>query len=60
MRAYVMTTGVVFALLTAAHLWRIVAERHDLATQPSFMAITLAAAAMSIWAFIALRRAPST
>jgi hypothetical protein len=58
MRAYTLTTGIVFALLALAHLWRIVGERRELATQPEFMAITLAAAALSAWALIALRRAP--
>lgn len=59
MRAYTITTGLVFALLALAHLWRIIAERRDLGTQPEFLAITLAAAAMSAWAFVALRRSRS-
>ena len=58
MRAYIITTGIVFALLAVAHVWRIVGERRSLATQPEFLAITLAAAAMSVWAFVSLRRSP--
>jgi len=58
MRAYTLTTGIVFALLAVAHLWRIVGERRELATQPEFVGITLVAAALSAWAFIALRRTP--
>ena len=58
MRAYTLTTGIVFALLAVAHVWRIVGERRSLATQPEFLAITLAAGAMSAWAFVSLRRSP--
>ena len=47
MRAYTITTGIVFALLAVAHVWRIIGERRDLATQPEFGAITLAAAPRS-------------
>lgn len=60
MRAYTITTGIVFALLTGAHIWRIVAERRDLLEKPDFMAITLAAGALSVWAFVSLRRATRT
>jgi hypothetical protein len=59
MRAYVLTTGIVFALLVAAHLWRVVAESARLATEPDFIVITLAAAALSAWAaWLLLRRGP--
>ncbi len=44
-----MITGAVFGLLSLAHLWRITLERH-LATDPSFILITVAAGAMCIWA----------
>jgi len=54
-----MTTGVVFGLLVVAHLWRIVAESPSLATDPSFVAITLVAALLSLWAGLLLWRAPS-
>jgi hypothetical protein len=50
MRAYLVTTGIVFALLVVAHLWRIVAETPQLATQPDFVLITLASAGLSAWA----------
>jgi hypothetical protein len=56
MRAYVLTTGILFALLTVAHLWRIAAESRRLATEPDFVIITLAAAGMSLWAFLLVRR----
>lgn len=44
-----MVTGAVFGLLSLAHLWRIVVERH-LVIDPWFILITVAAGAMCIWA----------
>lgn len=50
MKAYVITTGVVFSLLTLAHVWRIIEEGTHLATDPWWVLITVAAAALSLWA----------
>ena len=58
MRTYVLTTGVIFAFLAVAHLYRIVAESHSLATDPWFLIITAIAALLSIWAFTVARRIP--
>ena len=58
MRVYVITTGVIFGLLVAAHLWRMVAEPH-LATDPGYLLITLVAGLISLWAGLVLRRSPS-
>ena len=58
MRVYVLTTGVIFALLAVAHVFRMVAERHTLATDPWFLIITLVAALLSVWAFMVARRLP--
>lgn len=44
-----MITGAVFGLLSLAHLWRIVVERH-LVTDPWFILITVAAGALCGWA----------
>ena len=55
MKAYVMTTGVLFGLLTVAHLWRILEEGAHLATDPWYLLITLAAAALCVWAWRLLR-----
>lgn len=55
MKAYVVTTGTLFGLITLAHLWRMVEERR-LATEPWYVLITVAAAALSVWAFRASRR----
>ena len=57
MKAYVITTGVVFGLLTLAHLLRIVGENPRLAADPFYMAITTASAALCVWAVVVLRRA---
>jgi hypothetical protein len=57
-KAYVITTGVVFALLTLAHLARMVMEDGRLATDPEYLVITALAAALSAWAWVVLRRAP--
>jgi hypothetical protein len=57
MKAYVMTTGVVFGLLTLAHIWRVTAEGPHLATEPWYVLITAAAAAFCLWAVRLLWRA---
>jgi hypothetical protein len=55
MKAYVVTTGVVFGLLTLAHIARVFAEGPHLATDPWFVLITIAAAALCFWAWRVLR-----
>jgi hypothetical protein len=49
MKAYVLFTGAIFGLLTVAHVWRMIEER-QLATEPWYLAITLASAGMFAWA----------
>ena len=51
MKAYIMTSGVVFGLLTVVHLWRIIAEWPRLVRDPWYILITAAAAGLSIWAW---------
>lgn len=59
MKAYVLTTGAVFGLLTLAHLWRIVAESPALARDPWYLLITACAAALCLWAWrVGWRAAP--
>ena len=58
MKAYLITTGTVFGLITAAHIWRIFAEGSHLATDPVFLLLTLLAAGLSFWAWSLLRRSP--
>jgi hypothetical protein len=55
MRAYVLTTGVVFGLLTLAHLWRIAVEGSQLLTNPWWVGITVGAGALSFWAWRLVR-----
>jgi hypothetical protein len=57
MRAYVMTTGMVFGLLTLAHILRIIEEGTHLAEDPWYVLVTVAAAAMGLWAWSLLRSA---
>ena len=54
MRVYVITTGVIFGLLTIAHLVRIVLERR-LVPDPIFILFTLLSAGLTIWAWTVLR-----
>jgi hypothetical protein len=55
-----MTTGILFGLITAAHLWRMVQEAPHLATDPWFILLTLVAAALCLWAWRLLRLAART
>ena len=57
MKAYVITTGVVFGLLTVVHLWRMIAEPGP-ATDPWFIIVTLASGALCFAAWRVVRRAP--
>jgi hypothetical protein len=59
MRAYVMTTGVIFFLLVVAHVWRMAAESWRLAREPEYIVITLIALGLSVWALRLLRRPAS-
>jgi hypothetical protein len=58
MKTYVLTTGVIFGLLAIAHVWRMISESHDLASDPWYILITLVAALLSGWAFYVARRTP--
>ena len=55
MRTYVAITGVLFGLITLAHIWRVVEESSQLAMDPFFIATTLASAGLCIWAVRLLR-----
>ena len=58
MKAYVITTGSVFGLIVLAHVARIIAEGAQLAKEPSFILLTVAAAALSLWAWRVMRLMP--
>ncbi|HKW00534.1 MAG TPA: hypothetical protein VJN96_11955 [Vicinamibacterales bacterium] len=56
MRTYVATTGVLFAAITVAHVWRAYEEGRGVAHDPFFLVLTALAAAFSVWALVLLRR----
>ena len=55
MKAYVVTTGAIFGLLTLAHLWRMIEEGSHVAANPAFLLITVASAGLCLWAWRVLR-----
>lgn len=55
MRAFLWTTGIVFALITIAHIWRVFGESASLAKDPWFLLITVFAAGLCVWSFRLLR-----
>jgi len=58
MKAYILTTGIIFGLITIAHVWRVIVEDMNLAKEPSFVLMTLLTAALSGWAWKAYRCLP--
>ena len=58
MRAYVITTAIVFAALVGLHVFRAIEEGALLLKEPPFILTTLAAAALFVWAMSLLRRSP--
>jgi len=52
MKAYLVTTGSIFAVLTGLHIWRAFAEK---ALDPMMILMGLLAAGLCIWAFGLLR-----
>ena len=55
MRAYIITTGAIFALITIAHVARLATEGHVL-REPFFLILTALAAALTVWSLFVLRR----
>ena len=58
MKAYLITTCAVFGVVTLAHIWRIIEEWPHLATEPWYLLLTIATAALGIWAWHLLRLSP--
>ena len=58
MKAYVITTGTIFGLVTVAHILRMIQEKPELAAEPWYIAITLVTAALCLWACRLLWRRP--
>ena len=55
MKAYLITTGTVFGLITLAHICRVFAEGSHVA-DPFFILLTVATAGLCLWAVQLLRR----
>jgi len=55
MKAYIITSGAIFGLITVAHIMRFFAEGSRMATEPLFIVLTVLSAALCIWALLALR-----
>ncbi len=51
MKAYLITTGLIFALIVIAHVMRIAAEGARVARDPWFILLTALAAGLSVWAW---------
>ena len=51
MKPYVLVTGAAFGLLTVVHVLRVIEEGPHLLAEPSWLLITMAAAALCLWAF---------
>jgi hypothetical protein len=58
MKAYLLTTVMIFALLTVLHVVHIVEDWQRRLTDPFYMALTVLAAAMGVWGVRLLRAAP--
>jgi uncharacterized membrane protein len=56
MKVYVTMTGILFGVITIAHVLRMIEEGADLATNPWYLLITVIAAALCLWAWRLLRR----
>ena len=57
MKAYLLMTGGIFALITLVHIGRMVVEPH-VAARPWFLALTVLSAALAVWAWRLLRSSP--
>ena len=51
MKAFLITTGTVFGLITLAHIARAIAEGPGVAKDPVFILLTLLAAGLSAWSW---------
>jgi hypothetical protein len=56
MKAYLVTTGIIFGLITIAHILRMITEGSHLLTEPLYILLTVLSAALCIWAVQLLRR----
>jgi len=57
MKAYLITTGLVFGAIVVSHIARVFAEGTRLLAEPDWVILTLLATALCVWAFSLLPRA---
>jgi len=50
MKLYVIVTGILWGIITILHVVRIVLESRRLATDPSYIVLTLITAGLCVWA----------
>ena len=55
MKSYVIISGSVFGLITLLHIMRVFAEGLRPVKEPLFMLFSIAAAALSLWAWRVLK-----
>jgi uncharacterized membrane protein len=56
-RAYIIITGLIFALMFAVHVARVWAESTDVLTREPIVAATaVVSLGLAVWAFLLLRR----
>ena len=60
MKAYLLTTGTVFGLITVAHIWRMIFAFHSVVREPVYLALTIVSAALCVWAFRLVRSVPKS
>lgn len=58
MKAYLITTGIIFGLITVAHILRVIFEGIDRAKDPFFILLTMLAAGLCVWAWKLLKTIP--
>jgi len=56
MKAYIVTTGAAFGLLTLAHIARMFEEGAHLIKQSVFLLTTVGSASVRVWAIILLKK----
>jgi hypothetical protein len=56
MRAYVVTTGVIFGLIVVVHIWRLFIENFAPLTDPAFVVLTALAVGLCAWSAYLVRR----